>query len=175
MSAGSRTSTPLMATISLLIRGLATCAALTSNVHAQPYDFSDLGRDGPRESTDVALKGFGAKSKSLSDEIITDETSRTLARDAARATQPSRDAGTAAPPAPDRVQQQGKQKPADKTYSCTIYCNSSSGPRIRQNITAASRADAARAAGNQADQLCKSSGYSKSSSLSLPEGQCVQN
>lgn len=62
--------------------------------------------------------------------------------------------------------------PTEKSYVCTIYCNTASGPTIRHELTAKSRIEAATSAGEIADNLCRDKGYSKASSLTLPERQC---
>ena len=59
-----------------------------------------------------------------------------------------------------------------KSFSCTIYCNNTSGPTIQRRFSADSRAEAARQAGDLANQMCQNSGYAKSSSKTLSEGQC---
>lgn len=59
-----------------------------------------------------------------------------------------------------------------KSYVCTIYCNTASGPSIHHELTAKSRTEAARSAGEMANGLCRDKGYSKASSLTLPERQC---
>jgi gas vesicle protein len=66
-----------------------------------------------------------------------------------------------------------KQKTSSaKTYICTIYCKSGSGPTTTREITAASRRAAADIAGDNANQICQSSGLSYASSRSFPENQC---
>ncbi len=62
--------------------------------------------------------------------------------------------------------------PSAKSFVCTIYCNSASGPTIRRETMAKSRAEAARILGDQADSLCRGDGHARASSLSLPERQC---
>lgn len=61
---------------------------------------------------------------------------------------------------------------AEKAYVCTIYCNTASGPTIRHELAAKSRAVAAKLTGEMADSLCRSSGHAKASALTLPERQC---
>lgn len=61
------------------------------------------------------------------------------------------------------------------SFSCVIYCNSASGPKITREIQAAGRAAAAKSAGDQANSFCKGSGYVAASSLTLPESQCRRN
>lgn len=61
------------------------------------------------------------------------------------------------------------------SFSCVIYCNSASGPKITREIQAASRAAAAKSAGDQAHSFCKGAGHVAASSLTLPESQCRRN
>jgi hypothetical protein len=65
-------------------------------------------------------------------------------------------------------------EPNARVYACTIYCDSASGPTIRRETQASSRMDAARILGDQAEQLCRSSGHTRASSLTLPERQCYE-
>ena len=84
----------------------------------------------------------------------------------------SRSTGTAASSQSSNSSNNRSATPSAKTFVCTIYCNSASGPTIRRETLAKSRADAAKILGDQADSLCRVDGHARASSLSLPERQC---
>lgn len=62
---------------------------------------------------------------------------------------------------------------APKTYECKIYCKSASGPVVYRRFQASSRKDAAKLAGDQANQICAADGKSHANSVDLSESQCV--
>lgn len=64
---------------------------------------------------------------------------------------------------------------ASQDFVCTVYCDTSAGPTLRHTLKAASRKEAARITGAEADALCRGKGHSKASSLSLPESQCSRS
>jgi TPR repeat protein len=57
-------------------------------------------------------------------------------------------------------------------YVCKIYCQSSSGPITRQEVTTTSLREAAHWANENADQICKAKGHSNASYRKLTEDQC---
>ena len=65
--------------------------------------------------------------------------------------------------------------PQQKTFICIIYCVSSSGPKVQHKVSASSRAEAASYMGKNANEICKSDGLGKASSVSFSENQCREN
>jgi hypothetical protein len=61
-----------------------------------------------------------------------------------------------------------------KVYECKIFCKSSSGPTIFKRIEAATRKDAAKIAGDHANEYCLQEHQSYASGLTLPESQCQE-
>ena len=59
-----------------------------------------------------------------------------------------------------------------KAFECRIYCKSSTGPTITRRIEAASLKEAARIAGERANEFCAADGKSHASSKRLDESQC---
>ncbi len=59
-----------------------------------------------------------------------------------------------------------------KVFECKIFCKSASGPAIFKRIEAATRKDAAKIAGDGANEFCAQEGKSFASSVTLPESQC---
>jgi hypothetical protein len=59
-----------------------------------------------------------------------------------------------------------------KTFLCEIYCESASGPRITREVKAANRHEAATYMGDNANEICRGTGFSKASGRNFPDGQC---
>jgi hypothetical protein len=75
--------------------------------------------------------------------------------------------------APSRTTKSSSTESSDtKTYQCKIYCKSASGPVVYQKFQAASRRDAAKMAGDRANNICATQGHSYSSAAEFKESQC---
>lgn len=61
-----------------------------------------------------------------------------------------------------------------KVFECKIYCKSSGGPTILKRIEATTRKEAAKIAGEHANEFCSQEGKSYASNLTLPETQCQE-
>lgn len=60
-----------------------------------------------------------------------------------------------------------------KDFECKIYCKSAAGPVVFHRVQASSRKEAAKFAGDYANQICAKEGKSHASSVSFSESQCV--
>lgn len=104
---------------------------------------------------------------------LSDSVARSTEREAATSARPQAGAkgksNAALNPAPAA---QIHEAARSERFVCRIHCKSANGPAIRREFTAATRRDAARQAGDAANQLCANAGHGNASSLTLPEGQC---
>lgn len=159
---------------SMMIAPLLTMFSLAA--WAQFHDFDALRSIADPGPTAVRLTGFYDRVVELNDSMVGDDTTRARRRDADRASgYSSGSAGTSGATTTSPPQKNSAApKASAKRFVCTIYCKSATGPTIKRTFSAASRHDAAIAAGDAADQLCREAGQPKASSLSLPDRQCVE-
>jgi hypothetical protein len=61
-----------------------------------------------------------------------------------------------------------------RVFECKIFCKSASGPAIFRRIDAATRKEAAKIAGDHANEFCEKEGKSFASAVVLPESQCQE-
>jgi hypothetical protein len=75
---------------------------------------------------------------------------------------------------PDKAAAAANPPPASKAkvFECRIYCKSAAGPTITRNFEAVSRKDAAKMAGDRANEFCAQDGKSHASPVALAESQC---
>ena len=89
---------------------------------------------------------------------------------------PTARTNSSARPAPAAPVENNSTRPTQvaqaRTFVCTIYCVSINGPKVQHEVKATSRSEAARYVGNNANQICRADGLSKSSSASFSDSQC---
>jgi hypothetical protein len=169
---------------SLLRLSIALSASLSISLGAQPskpVDFSDLTRGSSTSTRTFPVEGIRDESfKYLRNFAGSDDEARAgIARRASEARSnpsPSGSSGSSSSSSSSSSSRESvapaKAAPAEKVYVCTIYCNSSGGPTITRKFSVKTRSEAAKQAGDQADQYCQAAGYARSSSRSFPENQC---
>lgn len=152
---------------------LATCVMAGMNAQAQDINFKDLSREGRPVTKRYVVEGIAADGREYLTHFDGVDASRVQASRAAAAqaatyqAEQSRNNATSA-----ASKSNAPTAKSAKTYACVIYCNSSSGPKITREVTATSRREAAKLIGNNADSLCKNTGYQHASSVTFPEDQC---
>jgi hypothetical protein len=167
---------------SLLRLSIAMSASLSISLSAQPskpVDFSDLTRGSSTSTRTFPVEGIRDESfKYLRNFAGSDDEARAgIARRASEARSnpsPTGSSGSSSSSSSSSRESvaPAKAAPAEKVYVCTIYCNSASGPTITRKFSVKTRSEAAKQAGDQADQYCQAAGYARSSSRSFPENQC---
>lgn len=151
--------------VGCVVLALASLPALADDIN-----FSDLQRPGGGLSRSAVVPGLAAEGASFVSRFSEVDTSRVedLRRSrAAAASYSSRSSSSSSASSSSK-----KSAPSNKTFICTIYCVSASGPKVQHEVKASSKAEAARYMSNNSDQICKSDGLGKASSASFSENQC---
>jgi hypothetical protein len=149
---------------------IALACLSVSAQSSKTVDFSDLTSAGASSTRTFSVDGIRDESfKHLRSFAASDSDAREgIARRASERRASSNSNSTSSresTPPPKAV-------PAEKVFVCTIYCNSASGPTISRRFSVKTRSEAAKQAGDQADQFCRADGYAKSSGRTFPESQC---
>lgn len=156
----------------------ATFTSLLSTIAwSMNYDFDKL-RSQPQQQEfvfyfqNVAVRATNALSEfantdSLRIDIRAHNQAISQAANSSNSTNGSNSSNSTATKAADTSSRQ-----KSNTYVCTLYCNSSKGPKTSYQLTASSRSEAAKYANQNSDSICKNAGYSKSSDSPLDESQC---
>lgn len=138
---------------------------------AQEINFSDLKREGRPVVKRYVVAGVANDGRSYLEHFDGVDRGRVQAYRAAAA----QAAASRAAENRNSTSSSSKSSPPPKvakTFSCYIYCNSGGGPITNRDVQAASRSEAAKFMGDNADQICQNSGYRRASSISFPESQC---
>jgi len=155
----------------LKILAVIACAMPVAATWAQEINFSDLKREGSPVVKRYVVSGVANDGRSYLEHFDGIDRNRVQAYRAAAA----QAAANRAAESRNSVSSSSKSAPppkAPKTFSCYIYCNSGGGPTTSRDVQAASRSEAAKYMGDNADQICQNSGYRRASSISFPESQC---
>lgn len=154
-------------------------------VVAQSQDminFQDLARPGQAVNKQYTVPGLADDGRRYLLKFDGVDTARVEAMRAAMAAAPSgNDSSGRAANSGGQAQASNRQGAGNKTeqsgpkrFACTIYCKSGSGPTITRHFQAKTRHEAAVAAGDAADQLCRDAMGSMASSRALPDRQCSE-
>ena len=161
--------------------GLAVClgGAMAQTGPGSEIRFEELKRPAPEVVRRVTVPGVASEALEHARAFVSEDTARREELQRFRAAAAGSDSGRAGQGSTsdnssgsDNNKKKAAAPSIPKVYSCTIYCKSSSGPTIRRDFPAQSRRDAARIAGDSADQLCGQAGLGMGNPRALPEGQC---
>lgn len=142
---------------------------LPSAAQAQDnINFQDLARPGPPVIKRYTVTGLEADGRSYLAKFDGVDTERIEARRAMM----SSGSGQSSSSSSSSYGGTKTESPKAKTFVCTIYCQSSSGPTINREVKAASRREAAQFMGANADQICRGTGFDRASARAFPENQC---
>ncbi|WP_334277824.1 hypothetical protein [Roseateles microcysteis] len=144
-----------------------TCSLASAQGTAdKPLDFDDLARAGLNPSTTFRAQGVSTRVNELVDGFGRGHNVEREARSSSGNTSsPSSSSGSSSSTSA------GKGS-APKTFVCTIYCNSASGPRIEREFKGPDRETVARMIDENADQICRGTGFSKASGSRFNPSQC---
>lgn len=155
--------------------GLTTLAFAS---YPQDINFKDLGRTGPPVVKSYSVEGIEADGREYLLKFDGVDTSRVEVRNSMRSTgsasSPSSSSNSSSSGNSNSSQSKAQSKSQAKVFSCKFYCKSASGPTTYKDFTANSRREAAKMAGDSADQVCNSKGLSYASSVSFSESQCSE-
>lgn len=154
---------------------LATCfmAGMCAQALAQDINFRDLSRQGRPVIKRYVVEGILADGREYLEKFDGIDTSRVQASRAAAAQAAAYQAEQSRNNSSNASSKASVSSTKSmKTYACVIYCNSASGPKITREVSAATRSEAAKYMGDNADSICKNTGYQRSSSHSFAESQC---
>lgn len=164
-----KTRSPLAA-IGLTTLAFASCP--------QDINFKDLSRTGPPVVKSYTVDGIEADGREYLLKFDGVDTSRVEGRNAMRSSGSgssySSSSSSTSSGNSNSSQSKAQSKSQAKVFSCKFYCKSASGPTTHKDFTASSRREAAKMAGDSADQVCNSKGLGYASSVSFAESQCSE-
>lgn len=147
---------------------LVACSAATAQAPAdKPLNFDDLARPGLNPSSSFRAQGVAHQVNELVDGL---GRAHNVEREASRGSSSS--SGTSSSSTSSSSSTGSGKSGAQKTFVCTIYCNSSSGPRIEREFTGPDREAVARMIDENSHSICRGSGFAKSSSSKFNPSQC---
>lgn len=150
----------------LLLTGSATLAQTPAD---KPLNFDDLARAGLNPTSSFRAQGVAHQVNELVDGL---GRSHNVEREASRRSSSS--SGSSSSSSSSSSSTSSSKSGAQRTFVCTIYCNSSSGPRIEREFTGPDREAVARMIDENSHSICRGSGFAKSSSSKFNPSQCRQ-
>lgn len=147
----------------IILLAITGSAALAQTPAEKPLNFEDLARTGLNPTPSFRAQGVAHQVNELVDGF---GRSHNVERDARRSSSNSSSSSSSS-----SSTNAGKSS-AQKTFVCTIYCNSSSGPRIEREFKGPDRDAVARMIDENADSICRGTGFSKASSSRFNPSQC---
>lgn len=139
-------------------------------------NFADLDRRESRQQSSTApIRGLGRDSLEVLNRFLEEDGQerQRFAASSTPSTEPTRSdessAGTAVSPNSRRSSETKQQR-----FVCRIYCQSGTGPVIEREFTGSSREAVAREIDRNSNEICRSSGFTRSSSSRFDASQCRQ-
>lgn len=161
-------------TLLLNTRNALVCIALMAAAlaaHPQDINFKDLSRTGPPVVKTYTVEGIEADGREY---VLKFDGADTLRVETRNAMLSSGSSSSASSFSNSSSNAKAQPKSQAKVFSFKFYCKSASGPTTHKDFTASSRREAARMAGDSADQVCNSKGLGYASSVSFAESQCSE-
>ena len=153
----------------LRILCIVLIAIVSISNYAQDINFDDLQRSGSPLAKIVSINGLAAEGLRYRDQFIrnddvrVEEYNQALSRYSS-----SSSSGSGSSSSSSSSSSNGNSR------SSSSYCKSATGPTIYKKVQAASRREAAKMVGDNADQICANDGKSYASSRDFPESQCSE-
>ena len=132
---------------------------------AEDINFSDLQRPGSGLSRSAIVTGLASEGANFIGRFSEVDSRRVedLRHSQSAAITSSSSASTAS---------SQKSDSPSKTFICRIYCNSGSGPQITREFSGPNREAVARMIDENSHNICRDSGFSRSSSIRFDASQC---
>ncbi|WP_300441879.1 hypothetical protein [Zoogloea sp.] len=153
--------------------GLCLLVCVPLSAVAQEINFADLQRPGSGLSRSATVPGLGKEGASFISRFSEVDSGRLedLRRSRAAAASSSSYSSSGSSSS-QSSKSSASSAPKNKTFVCSIYCNSSSGPLITREFSGPDRAAVARMIDDNAHTICRNSGMSRASSSSFDPSQC---
>ena len=154
---------------------LSVAFAMTVASAQQDINFDDLKRQGRPLTKTLVVDGAGRDGQGLLQQFSEVDDARVETRRQFFSSSSSGSNSSSSSSSTGRSSSsssKSNERQASKTFVCTIYCVSINGPKVQHEVKASSRTEAARYVGNNANQICRADGLSKSSNASFSDSQC---
>lgn len=159
----------------LRILCIVLIAIVSISNYAQDINFDDLQRSGSPLAKIVSINGLAAEGLRYRDQFIRNDDVRVEEYNQALSRYSSSSSSSSGSSSSSSSSSSNSQKGSGlKVFQCKIYCKSASGPTTYKKVQAASRREAAKMVGDNADQICANDGKSYASSRDFPESQCSE-
>jgi hypothetical protein len=139
--------------------------------HSQEINFKDLTRTGipvVKRFTVEGVERDGREYLAKFDGVDTDRVDEARSRASSYSSSSSSSSNSSS----TSSNSSSATQKSTKTFLCEIYCESALGSRITREVKAANRHEAATYMGDNANEICRGTGFSKASGRSFPDGQC---
>ena len=152
--------------------GLCLLVCVPLSAVAQEINFADLQRPGSGLSRSATVPGLGKEGASFISRFSEVDSGRLEDLRRSRAAAASSSSYSSSGSSSSQSSKSSASSPKNKTFVCSIYCNSSSGPLITREFSGPDRAAVARMIDDNAHTICRNSGMSRASSSSFDPSQC---